>query len=81
MFKKSEEDFIENLNTRRQIRSQFVIADKTFKKAKTGRNYIDVTLTDKTGQIVGRMFPQEDVEGKYEALCVGRYLPNNRKGE
>ena len=71
MFKKSEEDFIENLNSRRQIRSQFVIADKIFKKAKTGRNYIDVTLTDKTGQIVGRMFPQEDVKGKYEAICVG----------
>lgn len=71
MFKKSDEDFIENLNSRRQIRSQFVIADKMFKKAKTGRTYIDVTLTDKTGRIVGRMFPKEDVEGKYEAICIG----------
>ncbi len=71
MFKKSDEDFIENLNSRRQIKSQFVIADKMFKKAKTGRIYIDVTLTDKTGRIVGRMFPKEDVEGKYEAICIG----------
>jgi len=71
MFKKSDEDFIEKLNSRRPIKSQFVLADKIFKKAKTGRNYIDVTLTDKTGRIIGRMFPKEDVEGKYEALCIG----------
>ena len=71
MFKKSDEDFIENLNSRRPIRSQFVIADKVFKKAKTGRNYIDVTLTDKTGRIAGRIFPKEDAEGKFEALCIG----------
>lgn len=71
MFKKSEEDFIENLNSRRKIQSQFVIADKVMKKARTGRNYIDVILTDKTGRITGRMFPQEDFELKYDELCVG----------
>jgi 3'-5' exoribonuclease len=71
MFKKTDEDFIENLNSRRQIRSQFVIVDKMVKKAKNGRSYIDVILSDRTGRIVGRMFPKEGVKGKYDAICLG----------
>ena len=72
MFKKSEEDFVENINERRRIRSQFVVADKLIKTAKSGRKYIDVRLSDKTGEIVGRMFPEEGVEVTFEPINPGK---------
>ena len=72
MFKKSEEDFVENINERRRIRSQFVVADKIIKIAKTGRKYIDVRLSDKTGEIVGRMFPKDGVEVAFEPINPGK---------
>lgn len=67
MFKK-EEDFIENLNRIRRIKTSFVIADKTIKTAKNGKDYIEFSLTDKTGEITARMFPNRDAQGIYENI-------------
>jgi 3'-5' exoribonuclease len=73
MFEKSEEDFIENLNERREIRSQFAVADKIMKRAKSGRKrkYIDLTLKDKTGDITGRIFPDEDADHIFSTIEKG----------
>ncbi len=71
MSKKAEEDFIENINSRREIQSQFVVSNKIFKKASSGRNYIYLTLTDKTGQIKGLIFSEENIEDIYGSIPVG----------
>ena len=71
MSKKAEEDFIENINSRREIQSQFVVSNKIFKKASSGRNYIYLTLTDKTGQIKGLIFSEENIEEIYGSIRVG----------
>jgi len=67
MFKK-EEDFIENLNKVRRINTSFVIANKTIKTARNGKNYIEFSLTDKTGEITARMFPNRDAEEIYQSI-------------
>ncbi|WP_337972079.1 hypothetical protein [Methanobacterium petrolearium] len=67
MFKK-EEDFIENLNQIRRIKTSFVIADKTIKTARNGKDYIEFSLTDKTGQITARMFPNQGANDIYQGI-------------
>ena len=67
MFKK-EEDFIENLKTIRRINTSFVVANKTIKTARNGKDYIEFSLTDKTGEITARMFPNRDADGIYENI-------------
>ncbi|MDZ4171904.1 MAG: HD domain-containing protein [Methanobacteriaceae archaeon] len=71
MFKKKEEDFVENLDSSRRIASQFIISNKEIKRAKSGRKYLDFTLSDKTGQIVGRNFPESSSEEIFDAIEVG----------
>lgn len=65
---KNEEDFIENLNRIRRINTSFVIADKTIKTARNGKDYIEFSLIDKTGEITARMFPNRDAIGIYENI-------------
>lgn len=60
MFKKKNEDFIKNLDTVRVIQTPFVIANKTIKTARNGKNYIELNLSDKTGNITARMFPDKN---------------------
>lgn len=73
MFKKENEDFVENIDSRMRIRSQFVVADKVIKIGKSsGRRYIDVNLSDKTGEIVGRMFPEENIEDVFNPITPGK---------
>jgi len=67
---KLEEDFVLNLDSRRPIRSKFVIAEKTLKKGKTNKFFIDLRLADKTGEIIGRIFP-EDVNETLNSLVEG----------
>lgn len=67
MFKK-EEDFIENLKKVRRINTSFVIADKTIKTARNGKDYIEFSLTDKTGNITARMFPNRDANEIYQNI-------------
>lgn len=67
MFKK-EEDFIENLKKVRRLNTSFVIADKTIKTARNGKDYIEFGLTDKTGNITARMFPNRDANEIYQNI-------------
>jgi 3'-5' exoribonuclease len=71
MAKKSDEDFVKNLNSQKWISSSFVVVSKTIRTASSGRNYIDLTLTDKTGHIKGRIFPNSNVEDVYESIISG----------
>ncbi|MGC9516739.1 MAG: 3'-5' exoribonuclease YhaM family protein [Methanomicrobiales archaeon] len=70
MFRKSEEDFIINLVSRRPIKSVFVISDKEIKKSKNNNLYIDLNLSDKSGDILGRMFPK-DIEETMKSIKKG----------
>ena len=65
---KKDEDFIENLKTTRRINTSFVIASKTLKTARNGNDYIELRLTDKTGQIIARMFTNKDANEIYENI-------------
>ncbi len=65
---KKEEDFIENINRSRRISTSFVIIDKTIKTARNGKDYIEFSFTDKTGQITARMFPNRDAENIYNGI-------------
>jgi 3'-5' exoribonuclease len=69
--KKSPSDFVENLKTQRSINSQFAIVHKIIRTASSGRNYLDITLTDKTGRIDGRMFPDDNIEGLFNSINTG----------
>ncbi len=66
---KNEEDFIKNLNVARSVRTKFAVSDKLIKTSASGNQYLDVTLTDKTGQFDGRIF--QDVEEIYNKINVG----------
>jgi 3'-5' exoribonuclease len=68
---KKEEDFIENLNVTRDISSEFAVSEKIIRTSAKGRKYLDITLTDKTGQMDGRMFPS-DVDSIFETINLGR---------
>jgi 3'-5' exoribonuclease len=65
---KKEEDFIENLNTVKRINTSFVIASATIKTARTGKDYLEFRLTDKTGEITARMFPNRDAHDIFENI-------------
>ena len=68
---KKEEDFVENLNVTRDISSEFAVSEKIIRTSAKGRKYLDFTLTDKTGQMDGRMFTS-DVETIYDSIKLGR---------
>lgn len=68
MFKKKDEDFIKNLSSVRRISSPFVIADKAIKTARNGKEYIELRLKDKTGEINARMFPNRDANEIYQTI-------------
>jgi 3'-5' exoribonuclease len=65
---KKEDDFIENLNTVRRINTSFVIASATIKTARNGKDYLEFSLTDKTGEIIARMFPNRDAQEIFENI-------------
>ena len=67
---KKEEDFIENLNMARDINSKFAVAEKIIRTSAKGRQYLDITLTDKTGQFDGRMFP-DNVDKTHDSINLG----------
>jgi 3'-5' exoribonuclease len=68
---KKEEDFIENLNVTRDISSEFAVSEKIIRTSAKGRKYLDITLTEKTGQMDGRMFPS-DVDSIFDSINLGR---------
>ncbi len=55
MSQKLPDEFVKNLKGG-SILSKFAISNKTIKLTKHGNEYLDVTLSDKTGDITGRMF-------------------------
>ena len=55
MNQKLADEFVKNLKGG-SILSKFAISNKTIKLTKHGNEYLDVTLSDKTGEITGRMF-------------------------
>ncbi|WP_321421845.1 HD domain-containing protein [uncultured Methanobacterium sp.] len=65
---KKEEDFIENLNSVRRINTSFVIASAIIKTARNGKDYLEFSLTDKTGEITARMFPNRDAHDIFESI-------------
>jgi 3'-5' exoribonuclease len=67
---KKEEDFIENLNMARDVNSEFAVAEKIIRTSAKGRKYLDITLTDKTGQFDGRMFP-DNVDDTHDSINLG----------
>ena len=68
---KKIDDFIENIDSMRLIESQFAVVNKIIRTASSGRNYLDITLTDRTGRIDGRMFPEDKLEEIYDAINTG----------
>jgi 3'-5' exoribonuclease len=71
MTKKASQDFIENLKPQRSINTQFAIVQKIIRTASSGRNYLDLTLSDRTGRIDGRMFPEDNLEGLFDSINHG----------
>ncbi len=71
MTSKSTEDFIENLNTQRSIDAAFCVVHKSMRTASSGRNYLALSLTDKTGRIDGRMFPDSQVDTIFNSIPTG----------
>ncbi len=55
MNQKLPDEFVKNLKGG-SILSKFAISNKSIKLTKHGNEYLDVTLSDKTGEITGRMF-------------------------
>jgi 3'-5' exoribonuclease len=53
---KKENDYIKKFNETRKIISQFLVIEKSIKKTKSNKPYLELLLQDKTGQIIGRMF-------------------------
>jgi 3'-5' exoribonuclease len=71
MTRKLAEDFVANLNSQRSIDAAFAVIHKTMRTASSGRNYLALSLTDKTGRIDGRMFPDSQVETIFNSIPTG----------
>lgn len=71
MIKKSESDFVKELKSTRSIDSLFAVSDKVIKTGKSGFKYVDVTLSDKTGTILGRILSGDQTDAVYETIKTG----------
>lgn len=67
---KLPEEFVKDLK-KGSISSKFVISDKKVKLTKHGKEYLDITLSDKTGEIIGRMFSDGSLDSKIQDLKNG----------
>jgi 3'-5' exoribonuclease len=72
MFNKNEEDFVENLNSMREIITKFVFSDKEIKRSKNDNLYLEFVLSDKTGRIIGRTFPGKDINTIHDSVKLGK---------
>jgi 3'-5' exoribonuclease len=66
---KEESEFIENLK-QGPVNTKFAVADKIIRTSKRGNPYLQVVLSDKTGQIVCRMF-DNSAEEVHNTLEIG----------
>jgi len=71
MTSKSTRDFVENIDSQRSIKTAFAVLHKTMRTASSGRQYLALSLTDKTGRIDGRMFPDSKVENLFNSIPTG----------
>jgi 3'-5' exoribonuclease len=69
--RKSSEDLVENLNSQKNICSSFVLVNKNIRTSAGGRDYIALTLSDRTGQIDGRVFPEDGVKDVFDKIASG----------
>jgi 3'-5' exoribonuclease len=72
MVNKKESDFVENLNSTREIISKFVFIDKDIKRSQSDNLYLQFTLSDKTGQIIGRNFPGNQINMVHDSVELGK---------
>jgi 3'-5' exoribonuclease len=70
MNQKLPDEFVKNLKGG-SILSKFAISNKTIKLTKHGNEYLDVTLSDKTGDITGRMFSNGKLNSSVQDLENG----------
>ena len=68
---KKEADYIKKFNESRKIISQFLIIEKSIKKSKNNKPFLELLLQDKTGQIVGRMFNKK-AYNEFEKIEEGK---------
>lgn len=68
---KKEADFIKRINESRKIISQFLVIEKSIKRTKNNKPYLDLVLQDKTGQIIGRMF-NKNVNNVFDKIEEGK---------
>lgn len=70
MNQKLPDEFVKNLKGG-SILSKFAISNKSIKLTKHGNEYLDVTLSDKTGEITGRMFSNGKLNSTVQDLENG----------
>lgn len=68
---KKETDYIKKLKENRKIISQFLIIEKSVKRTKNNKPFIELVLQDKTGQIIGRMF-NKNVNKEFDKIEEGK---------
>ncbi len=60
--------FIKDLSNQEQISSEFLVVDKQVLKDKKGRNYLNMSLSDKSGSLNARMWEKiDDVANKFDS--------------
>ncbi len=70
MSQKLPEEFVKNLKGG-AVLSKFAISNKSIKLTRHGNEYLDLTLSDKTGEITGRMFSNGKLDNGIKTLENG----------
>jgi 3'-5' exoribonuclease len=71
MARKKEEDFAVNLDSQRSINTAFAVMHKSLRTASSGRHYLALSLSDKSGSMDSRMFPDSQVENIFNSIPTG----------
>ncbi len=71
--------YISQIRPHRTVHCQLLLSEKELRTAKSGNAYLTVKLTDKTGQIVGRMW--ERAEQAYQDIAVGEVVSLQARSE
>lgn len=70
MSQKLPEELVKNLKGG-SVFSKFAISNKAIKLTRHGNEYLDITLSDKTGEITGRMFSNGELDNNIKNLENG----------
>jgi len=74
MPRKSEEDFVRNLKSNRDIESYFAVFEKSLKVAKTGDKFVAFKLSDRTGVITAICGFGDKANKINDAISVGQIV-------